>query len=258
MERSTEIIKINNNEDIPSVEWIRSFPSNKRLILVFEKTNNYSLIEAGNKFKNEFKDFLIGVNNINSEITIDKLITEEEIETNQDLFEKYAKDYRRLSEHLIFKLAEHLKVSINSEFPLSTFRKSIKKQRGKIKGWNYFLHGYHCFFENEISKQTIEVPLVFSLEFGDLDPYFFTSFIISSKEYHPLPFNVHSFYHDGDRIIEKMISLGKFERITSNIENHFGVVVVDREKVSIDIYNPERIKKETLKFNFWGIFKPKP
>ena len=47
-----------------------------------------------------------------------------------------------------------------------------------------------------------------------------------------------------------MLALGKFERINSNIKDHFGIAVTDRNKVEIKVYDPEQdyIKP---KFNFW-------
>ena len=33
-----------------------------------------------------------------------------------------------------------------------------------------------------------------------------------------------------------MLSLGKFERISSNVGNHYGIVVADRQKVEIKSY----------------------
>ena len=51
--------------------------------------------------------------------------------------------------------------------------------------------------------QLIEVPLVFSLEFGDLDPYFFTKYIKSTSDYKPLPVEIYEDYADGVRINEE-------------------------------------------------------
>ena len=55
-----------------------------------------------------------------------------------------------------------------------------------------------------------------------------------------------------------MISLGKFERINSNVGNHFGIVVTDREKVEIKSYEElnaqykEQNKQvENPKFSIW-------
>ena len=49
-----------------------------------------------------------------------------------------------------------------------------------------------------------------------------------------------------------MISLGLFEKINSNIENHFGIVVTDRIKVEVKLYKPnEELEEEKPKFNLW-------
>lgn len=183
---------------------------------------------------------------------ISKLITDLEIEENQDFFEKCAKDYRQLGKKLIFELADELNVTINPEFPLETFNefKRNKKESGKLDSWKYSIHGFHCGFENVMTGQFIEVSLVFGLEFGDIDPFFFSQFIKSTPKYRPLPIDIFEDYADGKKINEKMISLGKFERINSNIENHYGVVVTDRSKVEINEFKkqPENWIFKFLKF----------
>ena len=104
----------------------------------------------------------------------------------------------------------------------------------------------------------IEVPLVFGQEFGDLDPYFFSKFIKSTPKYKPLPVDIFEDYDDGARINEKMLSLGKFERISSNVGNHYEIVVADRQKVEIKsyldlekMYQEQNKQTEKPKFNFW-------
>jgi len=180
-------------------------------------------------FKKELLGFQIGIHTTEPEINIAKLITDREIEDHQDFFVKCAKDYRKLSIELIYKLANKLKVSIHPEFPLLTFKPFLtdKKASGKIDHWRYSLHGFHCGFNNIETGQEIEVPLTFGLEYGSLDPYFFSLFINSTPEYQPLPVAIYEDYADGSRIIEKMLSLGKFEKIRSNMEQEFGIVVAD-------------------------------
>ena len=73
-----------------------------------------------------------------------------------------------------------------------------------------------------------------------------------------MPIEIFEDYEDGVRINERMLMLGKFERISSNIGNHYGIVVSDRQKVVIKSYlDLEKINQgqnkqiETPKFNFW-------
>ena len=113
---------------------------------------------------------------------------------------------------------------------------SKKTRKGKVENWRYYVHGFDCHFENLKTGQEIEVPLVFGLEFGNLDPWFFTKYIKSTPAYKPLPVEIYEDYGDGVRIIEKMLSLGRFEKISSNVGNHHGIVVADRNKVEIKSY----------------------
>lgn len=252
MERTTEIITIHSIDEIPPLEVIKQIPRTKKLKIVFGNSVQVERKAIGENLKKNLDGFLVGIHLINPEINISKLITEKEIEDNQFFFENCAKDYRKLAEVLIFNLAKKHKITFNFDFPILPFNKlkGDKRGRGKMDDWNYFLHGFHCYFENTTTKQQIEVPLVFGMEFGDLDPYFFTNFINTSPEYKPLPVQIFNDYHDGCRINEKMLSLGKFEIISSNFKNHSGIVVKDRQKVEIKEYIPEE-ENEKRKFNFW-------
>lgn len=259
MNRTTEIITIHSAGQIPTLEKIKSFPRERTLKLVFEKEIQKQRVALGQNLKKELADFQVGIHTTEPEINIAKLITDEEIEANQDFFEQCAKDYRKLGGELIFTLVHKLGLELNKDFPMQTFNKLKRdKPNGKVEGWRYYVHGFHCGFENIKTGQNIEVPLVFGLEFGDLDPYFFTNFIKSTPKYNPLPVHIFEDYSDGVRINEKMISLGKFEKISSNVGNHYGTVAADRNKVEIksyleltELYKEQNKQIQNPTFNFW-------
>lgn len=256
MSRKTEILRIKSVSEIPTIESIRTIPREKTIKLVFENLSQKQRETIGENLKKNLCGFQVGVHLIKPEINIVKLITDSEIEEYQDFFENCAKDYRRLGSELIYKLADKYKITIDPDFPLGTFNelKSDEGQIGEVDGWRYFLHGFHCGFENIETHQQIEVSLVFSLEFGDLDPYFFTNFIKSTSSYKPLPVEIYEDYAEGIRINDKMLSLGKFERINSNVGSHYGIVVTDREKVVIKEFKGYDIKNEKRKFSFFKFF----
>ncbi len=260
MNRTTDIITINSVAQIPTLGTIRSIPRERTIKLVFEKEVQSQREAIGQNLKTELVGFQVGIHTIEPEINIAKLITDKEIEDNQDFFEQCAKDYRQLGEELLHKLVNKLNLKLNKEFPMQTFNelKRDGRSNGKVEGWNYYVHGFHCGFVNIKTKQEIEVPLVFGQEFGDLDPYFFSKFIKSTPKYKPLPVDIFEDYDDGARINERMLSLGKFERISSNVGNHYGIVVADRQKVEIKsyldlekMYQEQNKQTEKPKFNFW-------
>lgn|GEM_PF-182438 len=258
LKRDTEIITINSIDQIPSLEAIKRIPRNITLKIIFGNSVQNQRETIGQNFKKELQGFQVGIHLLNPEINIAKLITNQEIEEHQDFFENCAKDYRELGRKLIFELAKQFKITMFENYPILAFNKlkGDKRGRGKMGDWKYFFHGFHCWFENQKTGQTIEVPLTFGLEFGDLDPYFFSIFIKSTPNYQPLPVEIYEDYADGVRINEKMLSLGKFEHINSNFKNHFGIVVTDREKIEIKEYIPEEnITKR--KFSFWNIIRLK-
>jgi hypothetical protein len=251
MSRTTKIVRINSHSELPTIESILKLSRDRTLKIIFEDSINDKRELIGEELKKLLDGFQIGIHITDPEINISKLITDEEIEAHQLFFEKCAKDYRKLSQELIFQLANKFKIEIDPNSPLDSFQPFANRIQfiGTINDWRYNLHGFHCGFENRKTGQVIEVPLVFGLEFGDLDPYFFTNFIISTPEYYPLPVAIYERYADGNKINNKMVSLGRFERINSIIENHFGIAVTDREKVEMKLYNPP--KKDSQKFNIW-------
>lgn len=260
MERTTEILIIDSVDQIPTIESILEIPRSKKLKLLFSDEIRDQRESIGQKLKKELKGFLVCIHVFEQQVDISKLITDEEIADNQLFFENCAKDYRKLSGELINQLAHKLKVKIDPMFPLLTFNpmKGDNRQRGKINGWHYFLHGAHCGFENKTTRQVVETPLIYGLEFGVLDPYFFTRFIKSTLAYNPLPIDIYEDYDDGVRINEVMLLLNRFEDIGSNIENQRGIVVAERDKIKVEVYEPynKEIKKDkpNLK-HFFGLDK---
>ena len=133
---------------------------------------------------------------------------------------------------MIHGLATYLKETIDPENAMHTFGKYKQgRQTGKMHVWDYYLHGAHCVFKNSKTGQKIEVYLITSLEFGDLDPYFFIEFIKTSPRYQPLPVKIYEDYLDGCHILDKMVAIGKFERIQLFATYDEHIVVKDRGNV---------------------------
>ncbi len=173
-------------------------------------------------------------------MSIHKLITDEEIEQNQSFFEEYAKEYGRLGEELINQFIEKFNVKPHNGFPLKTI--NAMGQHAYLKPhamgeWNYFFHGFHCRFTHKKTKQQIEVPLTFGEEFGELDPFFFIIFIWSTPKFKPLPIEIYPNVHDGLRILEVMLRLGKFEKVNSNFKGQSGIIVTDRVKKEVKVFD---------------------
>ncbi|MDR3026419.1 DUF6896 domain-containing protein [Chryseobacterium sp.] len=205
--------------------------------------------DYGEQLKKYLPHFTIDINSMEPKIEIKKLITKEEIIANQLFFVQCAKDYRKLGEELVSLFFKKKKVKLNKDFPFLAFNyfKGRRTQSGKVGKWRYFLHGYHCYFQNVITKQEIEVPFMFGMEFGDLDPYFFSLYIKSTPEYQPLPITIYENFADGKRILDVMLQLDLLERINSNLETHSGLVIKERDKIEIKIYNPDK-DYEKIKF----------
>lgn len=235
MKRTRETLLIRDAGDIPPIDLLRKIPRTKKLRLLFEGSVTEQREAVGKQLKEQLEDFLVGIHTQDPEINIARLISAEEIAPYQDFFESCAKDYRKLATELIYALAHKLNVNIAENYPLLTFNafKAGRKQTGKMDDWRYFLHGYHCGFENQVTGQSIEVPLIYGLDFGDLDPYFFSHFIKSTNQYQPLPVAIYEDFHDGVIINQTMLELGRFEKIAASIPGYVGIAASDRSNVDI-------------------------
>ncbi|WP_312508097.1 DUF6896 domain-containing protein [Chryseobacterium culicis] len=242
MERTTHEITVKSIQELPSIDSLKNIPRQKTIRIIFDHPISHIREDYGEQLKRNLPHFQIGIHSMEPKIEINKLITKEEIINNQLFFAQCAKDYRKLGEELIRLLIKKKKIILNEDFPFLAFNylKGRRTQSGKVGKWKYFLHGYHCHFQNLITKQQIEVPFMFGMEFGDLDPYFFSLYIKSTPGYQPLPVTIYDNFDDGKRILDAMLQLGLLERINSNLEHHSGLVIKDRNKVKIKIYNPDK------------------
>jgi hypothetical protein len=254
----------NSEEELPTLEEITSFERGIEYRIVFGERIRDVREQIGETWKNSLPNFLVGVHTIEGRIGILKLISEEEIIANQDFFEQCAKDYGELAEELIIEFAESKQISINYSFPLDTLNPAEKPQyarNGKMNKWDYSFHGFHCHFINTLTGQEIEAPLIYGAEFGELDPFFFALFIQSSSKYFPLPIKIYDYFHDGQRIIDKMFELGKLETIQSNLKGRTGFVVKDRpQRNKIKVYDEGLLSLKDYsqeKTSFWEKLKAK-
>lgn len=250
-----ETIEVKSLNDLPSIYLFLNLPRHKYLLLKFSDQIDSVRQQFGEELKTKLTGYQIGIHSIEPIIGVRKLITDNEIDKFQEFFEECAFDYRQLATKLIYELSSQKKIDIQNEVPYWAFLKYWQKkgQRGVMSDWEYFFHGYHCHFIHKKTKQEIEVSLVFGLEFGDLDPYFFTNFIMSTPDYKPLPIGIYVNFEDGLRIIERLSALGKFEKINSTFPKHSGTVLKNRtDKVEIITFeNPENAVKPLPKFNLF-------
>lgn len=240
MQPEEKIIRIDRIEDLPNLQELQSMQRGLRLKVVFDNDIANKQQEIGNRWKEQLPKFLVGIHSNGDEINLLKLITDEEIEQNQLFFEDCAIKYGLLSKKLIERFIEVFNVPPHKGFPLNTlnpYGKTSYTQSGKMEEWKYYFHGYHCAFTHKQTGQRIEVPLTFGEEYGELDPYFFSIFIRTTSEFQPLPVQIYNDFWDGRRILEVMLELGKFETINSNLKGRKGVVVKNRLKREVRVFD---------------------
>lgn len=232
-------IILNNIEDVPNLEGIQSLPRGIKLNLIFEEAILAKRSEIGEKWQQQLPEYSVDIQLNGREITIFKLLTAEEIEEHQEFFENCGKEYGILAEQLIKQFIEQYDVVSHGGFPLITinpYGKSHYRPSGEMGDWDYHFHKFHCAFTHKETKQHIEVCLVFGEEYGELDPYFFSTFIKTTAKFQPSPVPIIDYYVDGKRIFDVMLKLEKFEEINSNIRGRTGVIVMDREKKEVKPY----------------------
>ena len=204
----------NTLEDLPSLSTIESFERGTEYIFIFGDLIEKEREAIGMKWREEFPNFSIGIHINEPKIRFSKLITDKEIEDNQEFFVKAAKDYEELSTKLIHRLAEKFDLKIEEPIIKVFGRLKLSDNRaGVMDEWRYVFHGIDCRFTHTKTGQCIETPLTFASYFGKLDPYFFIHFIETTPKYQPIKLEIHHDYLDGKRILEKMVELDKFETI---------------------------------------------
>ena len=238
MEPKERLTPIQELSDLPSIDALADLPRGINWKFVFSDAvaNERELIGA--KWKHSLPDFSVAIHTSAPIIQWVKLITDDEVHAHQDFFEQCAKDYGQLAESLIKQLIDTHNIPFTPEFPLVGLNAYLQKAyptTGKMQEWAFRIHGFHCAFTHQSTEQHIEVPLTFGEEFGVLDPYFFSNYILSSPQYAPLPVALFDPYGDGNRILEVMQVISKFEEVPSNVPGQTGIIVSDREKKEITI-----------------------
>ncbi|NRB50218.1 MAG: hypothetical protein HRU41_21250 [Saprospiraceae bacterium] len=239
MEPKERISQIEKIADIPGIDSIAQLPRGINWKFIFGAAVIDERERTGAKWKHSLPDFSIGIHTSEPIIQCLKLITDEEIIAHQDFFEQCAQDYGQLAGKLIRQLVRTFNIPFTPDFPLLSlnayYGKKAYPTTGKMGAWEFYLHGFHCAFSHQTTDQYIEVPLTFGEEFGELDPYFFSKYILSSPEYITLPVPIFIPYEDGTRILEVMQQIGKFEEIPSNIPGRSGIIVSNRDKKKITV-----------------------
>jgi hypothetical protein len=240
MERTTQVLPMESLDQVFNMKAFLATPRSIQLQLVFAESLQQERAFVGAFLQQHLAGFTVGIHLNEPEITISKLITDQEVADNQLFFEQCAKDYRALAITLMGALSKKLGIELDPDFPgrtLNPLKRDRTRGQGTIGEWRYYLHGFDCGFKNQKTKQCIEASLIYGAEYGVLDPYFFSKYIKSSPQYYPLPVAIYEDYEDGQQIITKMLALGKFELINSNIPGTFTAVVTDREKIAVKLFD---------------------
>lgn len=224
--RTIEEITCDSLASLPSLQQLSQITRVQPLKVHFAPAIQVYRNGVGEEWRGKFPEHSIAIYREEPIIFVCRLISDAEIEAHAPFFERCARDFRALATQLATGLAMHFGETLDPENAMHTFGKIRKKQhRGLAGDWEYRIHGAHCCFTSIKSGQTLEVYLITPLEFGVLDPYFFVEYIKTTDRYQPLPIDIYEDLLEGDRILNKMLDLGKFERFPLSFSDHYNIVV---------------------------------
>lgn len=229
----TNNITISDFADLKKKENIETLERGSAIKILFDDVDEAQREEYGEYLKVKYPDYLIGVHISEKEINVSRLISKKEIDDNIVFFTKCAEDYDALCTRLMNLLIQKMKIDVNYEFPFLSF---ASLGSGHIDDWSYRRHGFHCCFTHQKTKQCVQASIVCGDQFGELDPYFFSAYILSSDEYLPLSIPIYEQYHDGQRILERMEELDILKSIESNWSDRYTYVLANKDTSHIRPY----------------------
>ena len=217
----SEPLRINchNLETIPSVDEIKNLVSkNVHLVLQFPRSTNPSDVDPIiSHLKNHLRNysmFYSGTTQESVNLTVKKVIDEEVVLANKDLFIQAINSYLYISDELIFELAKALNLS-PEEISLDRLHEARhSKGDTKLSGnWVYLFHGNECRFRDTATGQVVDMRLK---DFGNKevipDPYFFAEFIQTTSTHKELSALLDDGFHDTRRVFDILENIGHLKR----------------------------------------------
>jgi hypothetical protein len=212
-------ITCNSIAEIPSVIKLRQLATPKQHIVlqfplevVGKDFDKLSIIEALTPQLLDYSVFDSGQRNNKTFITIMKVLDEETILENAEVFTQAIDRYLNLADELLYKLAQKHGINIGE---LENFRLSEKftDSTGNLdEHWTYFFHGLECRFQNTTTKQKVDIKLRrASKQYTRVDPFFFGEYVHSSAQEQKAASLIKHNFHDSLRILEVLSENGYLE-----------------------------------------------
>jgi hypothetical protein len=136
-----------------------------------------------------------------------------------DEFVAAAHEFRRIATERVCRLAEHFSVEA-LDIAEMRFQGLFEEQGLEVpqigiydSHWRYAFHGFQCSFENQKTKQYLDVELGYGDDFGVLDPYFFSGFIKTTRTFRRLGKLLADDYQDGAQVLLVLERAGRLIRV---------------------------------------------
>ena len=207
-------------DEIPSIEEIMQLMTeDHHVVLVFPlsiESNNVardkeSAIERLSRQLPEcFSVFDSGGTKESTQITVKKVIEEQVVVENMDIFLKAIDRFCATANELITRLAQRLnlpmeEVSENWRFQLDS---SLTKE-WLDDNWEYWFHGHECQFRNAATGQVVDVRLKdYGNKYALLDPYFLAVFVRTTPEEGRVSELLKDEFHDTRRVLKILAEKG--------------------------------------------------
>jgi hypothetical protein len=209
-------------DETPSIkEVIQLVTEDRHVVLVFplfNKSNNVahdkeSAIERLSKQLPEcFSVFDSGGTKESTQITVKKVIEEQVVIENADLFLKVIDQFCATANELITRLAQKL------NFPMAEVSKNwiYQLDPSLTKGWldnnwEYWFHGHECQFRNVATGQVADVRLKdYGNKLALLDPCFLATFVRTTPEATQVSKLLKDEFHDTARVLKILVEKGYF------------------------------------------------
>ena len=184
---------------VPKRSLFGKQPLDKRQIVSFlaRELPKYSVFDSGSKEDLEW-------------ITVKAVISKQLVLAHADAFVTAARQFRASAYTLISLLADKLGVP-NNAFGSEELRFGLSDDQydGELgDSWHYVFHGHECRFQNQTTKQVLDVKLGYPDEWGVLDPYFFYEFVKTSPEFEEIAVLLEDGFHDTARALDVLEEAG--------------------------------------------------
>jgi len=157
-----------------------------------------------------FSVFDSGGTKESTQITVKRVIEEQVVVENIDLFLKAIDRFCATANELITRLARKLNFPMEEISENWRFRLDPSLTKGWLDdNWQYWFHGHECQFRNVATGQVVDARLKdYGKQRALLDPYFLAVFVRTTPEEARVSELLKDEFHDTERVLKILVEKG--------------------------------------------------